>query len=102
MAAMVDDEIFQDSTQMEEIANSIKGDSKELANIVEELYSLLDDELGEDDDGKKAWFGTKATVFLQNINARYNDFINATKNVDGIGQALQEIAKAWSNFEKGD
>lgn len=102
MAAMVDNEIFQDSAQMEEIANSIKGDSKELANIVEELYSLLDDELGEEDNGNKAWFGTKAMVFLQNIKAKYNDFINATKNVDGIGQALQEIAEAWSNFEKGD
>ena len=96
MAAMVDNEIFQDSAQMEEIANSIKGDSKELANIV------LDDELGEEDNGNKAWFGTKAMVFLQNIKAKYNDFINATKNVEGIGQALQEIAEAWNIFEKGD
>lgn len=102
MAATVDGEIFQDSTQMGEIATSIKGDSKELANIVEELYSLLDEELGEEDNGEKAWFGTKAMVFLQNIKDKYNDFINATKNVDNIGQALQEIADAWNTFEKGD
>ena len=91
--------VFQDSGKMSGIATDIVGDSKELEEEVADMYRQLEDELGDEDTGNRAWFGPKARVFLNNIIAKKNDFAGAVKNVDAVGTNLQEQADAWNQFE---
>ena len=94
------EEVFQDSDKMGSIAGDIIGDSQELQGIVDDFYALLNDQLGETDEGeKKAWFGNKASVFLNNIEAKHEDFNNGAKNINNLGSNLQDQADAWDAFE---
>lgn len=99
--AEVGGEVFQDSTQMGNIATSIQGDADELKAEVEDMYKILGEELGEEDTGNRAWFGPKATVFKQNIDAKQVDFDNAVNNISKVSSNLQDQADAWNTFEQG-
>ncbi len=92
-------QVFQDSEQMGAIATDITSDSTTLSGIIDEMYKTLNDELGEEDTGNRAWFGPKATVFLNNIEAKHEDFNNAVKNIAAVGTNLQDQADAWNTFE---
>lgn len=92
-------EIVQDSESMSRIADELEQDATQFGNIIEEMYALIDNKLGAEDDGQKAWFGPKATVFQQNINNKKVDFENAKKNISTIAQNLQSHADAWNSFE---
>lgn len=93
------EEMFQDSESMSRIADSIEQDAQQLGNLVEEMYSLLEQKLGAEDDGQKSWFGPKAQVFLQNIKNKKVDFDNAKQNISILGQNLQAHADTWNSFE---
>lgn len=93
------EEIFQDSEQMAAIASDIEKDAQDLGRLVEEMYTLLDQKLGAEDDGQKVWFGPKASVFLQNIKNKRVDFENAQQNINTLGQNLQAHADTWNSFE---
>lgn len=97
----IEGQIFQDSEQMGNIAADITGDSNALALVIEEVYKTLNDEIGEEDTGNRAWFGPKATVFVNNIEAKHEDFNNAVKNIAAVGTNLQDQADAWNAFENG-
>ena len=97
--AGVGGEVFQDSSQMMSIATDIKGDAAKLAGVIEEMYKTLNDEIGEEETGNRAWFGPKAALFITNIEAKHTDFDNAVKNIEAVGQNLQDQAEAWVKFE---
>ena len=98
--AMEDGAVFQNSVEMKKIADEIGNDSEELKRLIDEMYSVLEENLGTDDDGKKAWFGPKATQFLDNIKAKRNDFDTQSNNVQKISKNLRDQAEAWERFEQ--
>ncbi len=92
-------QVFQDSASMLKIAADIQADAKKLDGVIEEMYKTLNTEIGDEETGNRAWFGPKASVFINNIEAKHGDFDNAVKNIDAVGQNLNDQAEAWVKFE---
>lgn len=96
----MDGEVFQNSDEMKALADEINNDSEDLKKEIEEMYELLNNDLGDSDNGNKAWFGPKASQFLSNIVAKQNDFDAQCNNVKKVSANLREQAQAWENFEQ--
>lgn len=98
--AMEDGAVFQNSTEMKKIADEIEGDANKLKAQIDDMYALLKDNLGTEDNGNKAWFGPKAKQFLDNIEAKRNDFDTQSNNIHKVSNNLRDHANAWERFEK--
>ena len=92
-------EVMQNGEGMQRIADEISNDATEFGNYVEEMYSLLERKIGATDDGERAWFGPKASEFIENINAKKGEFETAKGNIEAVATNLREHAQTWAQFE---
>lgn len=91
--------MFQSSEDMQNIAQEIDSDATEIEGYIDEIYALLDQKLGAEDDGQKVWFGPKSSVFLENIRNKKSEFENDVQCIRNEGRNLDEQAQAWNSFE---
>ena len=91
-------EVIQDSQQISEIASQLGQDATNFGKLVEEMYTLIDQNITESDSGSSAWFGPKANIFKTNINNKKVDFETAQSNIQAVADNLQGHAETWDSF----
>lgn len=93
------DGMFQDSTAMSKIAEEIRDDAERFAKEIEEMYSLISTNIGEENGAGRVWYGNRAAAYVQNVNNKKSDFENAKQNIINLSNNLQDHADAWNSFE---
>lgn len=93
--------VRQDSTALRNIAQTIETTAEEFKHEKEMLFEKMQNEIGND-PGHVAWYGPQAEVFIQNFNAKEQDFVNAYNNMISIANNLREQANSWDRFEQGN
>lgn len=94
-------EVMQNSEAIDAVAGELDADKVQFETLVGEFYDLISDNIGETDSGNMAWFGPKASVFKQNIDAKKPDFETAASNIQAVATNLHGHAETWNTFENG-
>lgn len=99
---MAEDEVFQDSAAMKEIANGIQSDKARLDKLTEDFYALINENITEEDNGNSSWFGPSANGFAEEVNKERKSFETASANMQTLANSLNEHAETWTNFENSN
>lgn len=95
------EEVKQNSEAIDAVADELDQDKASFQELVDQFYKLISDNIGEADSGDMAWFGPKASVFRQNIEAKKPDFETAANNIGAVATNLHGHAETWNTFENG-
>mgnify|MGYP002626915788 CR=1 FL=1 len=85
--------------QIDSVVSGIKNSAAEVKTLCNELYALMDDNIGAENKGTGAWYGNNASKFMNQAAEQKVVFDTSYDNLINIADNLQNQVDQWRNFE---
>ena len=94
------DRVSQDPEALTRIVNVMGEKMERYQQMCNELMRTIDEKIGADYNGNRAWWGNNARNFSQRVNNDLTNIFNGTRNtIEELKENLNRQIDAWRQFE---